>query len=405
MKPLMIVGAGLAGWTTAREFRRLDSSTPITLVTADSGDFYAKPSLSNAFAQGKLPAQLVSTPAAKMAETLKVTLLPRTRVTGIHPSARTVDTSAGVMAYSDLVLATGAQPITFPMSGNAAHCVLSVNSLEDFVQLHAQLQPSDIPSDNRRRHVLIMGAGLIGCEFANDMAQAGYRVSVVDPGARVLAALLPDSASAALQVALERLGVRFYLGNTVRSVDFAALDPDGQQPMEVSLAGGERIVASCVLSAIGLRPDVSLAKAAGLLVERGITVDWRLQTSAQHIYALGDGAQYASATSKLSAHGATLPYVMPIMAAARALAANLTGTATQLVFPLMPVSVKTPALPLVVAAPQAGLEGSWALAKTETGDDEADIWHWTDAAGRTRGFVLAGAQTAQRQQQSKQLTP
>ena len=89
MKPLMIVGAGLAGWTTAREFRRLDSSTPITLVTADSGDFYAKPSLSNAFAQGKLPAQLVSTPAAKMAETLKVTLLPRTRVTGIHPSART----------------------------------------------------------------------------------------------------------------------------------------------------------------------------------------------------------------------------------------------------------------------------------------------------------------------------
>ena len=401
----MIIGAGLAGWTTAREFRKLDSSTPLTLVTADSGDFYAKPSLSNAFAQGKLPAQLVNTPAAKMAETLKLTLLPLTRVTAIHPSTKTVDTSAGVMGYRDLVLATGAQPIALPLSGNAAHQVISVNSLEDFAQLHARLKPSASPADNRRKHVLIMGAGLIGCEFANDLAQAGYCVSAVDPSARALAALLPDCASAALQVALERLGVRFFLGNTVRSVDFAAPDPDGQQPMEVTLAGGERIVASCVLSAIGLRPDVSLAKAAGLVVERGIAVDWRLQTSAPHIYALGDGAQYASATSTLSAHGATLPYVMPIMAAARALAANLTGTATRLVFPLMPVSVKTPALPLVVAAPQPGSPGNWAVAKTETGDDEAGIWHWTDAAGLKRGFVLAGAQTAQRQQQSKQLTP
>ena len=62
---LIIVGAGLAGWTTAREFRKLDTTTQLMLVTADSGDFYAKPSLSNAFAQGRLPAQLVSTPAAK----------------------------------------------------------------------------------------------------------------------------------------------------------------------------------------------------------------------------------------------------------------------------------------------------------------------------------------------------
>ena len=66
---LIIVGAGLAGWTTAREFRKLDTTTPVQLVTADSGDFYAKPALSNAFAQSRLPAQLVSTPAAKMAAT------------------------------------------------------------------------------------------------------------------------------------------------------------------------------------------------------------------------------------------------------------------------------------------------------------------------------------------------
>ena len=62
---LVIVGAGLAGWTTAREFRKLDASAPIVLVTADSGDFYAKPGLSNALAQNRTPQQLVSTPAAR----------------------------------------------------------------------------------------------------------------------------------------------------------------------------------------------------------------------------------------------------------------------------------------------------------------------------------------------------
>ncbi|MGH8848815.1 MAG: FAD-dependent oxidoreductase, partial [Polaromonas sp.] len=80
MKPLIVIGAGLAGWTTVREFRKLDATTPVLMITADSGDFYAKPALSNAFAQGKLPAQLISTPAAKMADTLGVTLLPNSRV-------------------------------------------------------------------------------------------------------------------------------------------------------------------------------------------------------------------------------------------------------------------------------------------------------------------------------------
>ena len=74
MAPLIIIGAGLAGWTTVREFRKLDTTTPVVVITRDGGDFYAKPSLSNAFAQKRTPEQLVSTPAAKMADTLQVML-------------------------------------------------------------------------------------------------------------------------------------------------------------------------------------------------------------------------------------------------------------------------------------------------------------------------------------------
>ena len=392
MNPILIIGAGLAGWTTVREFRKLDTTTPVTMVTADSGDFYAKPSLSNAFAQGRLPAQLISTPAAKMAETLKVTLLPFTRVNALDCVEKTITTPTATLAYSQLVLATGAQPIRVPVEGNAADQIVSVNSLEDFAAFHARLQPT-----HSQHHVLIMGAGLIGCEFANDLAQAGYRVSVVDLAARPLMALLPEAASAALQVALEALGVRFHFGTSVRAINSAVERATPIDPLEILLANGDVIAASCVLSAIGLRADTALAQAAGLTVDRAITVNTRLQTSANDVYALGDSAQYASAASPLSAHGLTLPYVMPIMAAAKVLAANLAGTPCELAFVVMPVSVKTPALPLVVATPKPGTGGQWNA-------PEPGLWQWLDEAGLQRGFVLAGAQTAQRMVQSKLVT-
>ena len=373
---IVVIGAGLAGWTTVREFRKLDSTTPVVMITADSGDFYAKPSLSNAFAQGRLPAQLVSTPAAKMAETLGVTLMACTRVQAIDAAGQTVTTSAGTLAYRDLVLATGAQPIRVPIEGDAADRVLSVNSLEDFAVFHAQVQPGN------GQHVLIMGAGLIGCEFANDLATAGFRVSVVDPGARPLAALLPEAASTELRLALETLGVTFHFGSTVRSVRHGAPGAG----LQVFLSNGQEAQADSVLSAIGLRADTRLAQAAGLSVERGMVVNRQLQTSAPHIHALGDCAQYD--------HGVTLPYVMPIMTAARALAATLAGTPTDVAFALMPVSVKTPALPLVLALPRQGTDGQWL-------SPEAGLWQWLDEAGVQRGFVLSGARTAQRMAQSR----
>ena len=154
--PVIIIGAGLAGWTTARELRKLDSDVPITLITADSGDFYAKPSLSNAYAQGRSPAQLVSTEASKMAQTLAVTLLPHTRVSSIDAAARTVGLEGGsALGYSQLVLATGALPIRVPLAGNATQRVLSINSLQDFEAFHAALQ-AVTPGGGPKPRVLII---------------------------------------------------------------------------------------------------------------------------------------------------------------------------------------------------------------------------------------------------------
>ncbi|MHB8949410.1 MAG: FAD-dependent oxidoreductase [Rhodoferax sp.] len=394
--PIIIIGAGLAGWTTVRELRKLEPSTPVLLITADNGDFYAKPSLSNALQQKRTPAQLVTTPAAKMAETHSVRVLAHTRVLAIDPATRTLQTSGGDFQYSQLVLATGAQPIRVPLAGDAADQVQSINSLDDFTSFYQRLTCADQADgqlERRPRQVLIMGAGLIGCEFANDLAASGYGVAVVDPAAGPIAALLPQAASAQLQQALADLGVRWHFGVTVKALNWApaqaaeaGADANAAPALQVELSNGALVFVDIVLSAIGLKADLSLAQAAALVCERGVVVDATLQSSSPGIYALGDSAQYAG--------GRTLPYVMPIMSAARALAATLAGTPTAVVFPLMPVAIKTPALPIVVAAPKPGTAGEWR-------SEEPGLWQFIDEEQHMRGFVLSGKQSARRAEQGK----
>jgi rubredoxin-NAD+ reductase len=304
--------------------------------------------------------------------------MARTQVEVIDVATQTITTNQGSLRYGQLVLATGARPIRVPLKGTGADEVLAVNSLDDFARLHSRLKPG--------AHIAIMGAGLIGCEFANDLRSAGYAVSVVDPSARPLASLLPEAASETLKAALEALGVRWHLGTTVQAVD-----REGTAYV-TTLANGERLPADLVLSAVGLKADTALAQSAGLACDRGIVVDTALQTSAAHIYALGDCAQYASAG------GRTLPFVMPIMNAARALAATLTGKRTEVQFPVMPVAIKTPAQPIVIAPPAPGQHGAWQA-------PEPGIWQFVCDQNLQRGFALAGAQTSRRMELVRQVVP
>ena len=398
--PVVIVGAGLAAWTTARELRKLDAAVPIHIVTRDTGDFYAKPTLSNAFGQKRSPDQLVTTAAATMAQNLGVTLRAYTTVLSIDSAAHVLvveqDGKSESLAYGQLVLATGAHPIRIPMQGDAAQAVQSVNHLDDFRRLHAELTALPPRTDGRPHTVLVIGGGLIGCEFANDLLQAGYAVHVVDPASGPLAALLPAAAAEQLRQALQELGVVWHWGVTVQTLQAAA---NGAHRYLGTLSDGTSVEADAVLSAVGLRADTALAIQAGLACARGVLVDAHLQTTAPGVYALGDCAQYASAG------GRTLPYVMPIMNAARALAATLAGTPAALVFPLMPVAVKTPALPITVAAPPPDVQGIWTQDPATEGLLEGGAWRFVDADGLQRGFVLTGKQCSKRMEWSKATAP
>ena len=376
--PVLVLGSGLAGWTVIKEFRKHDTQTPLMLVTADTGDAYAKPALSTAFAQNKLPAQLRNSVASEQAVALSLQLQAHTRAMSLNLAQQTLHTDQGDFAYSRLVLAHGADPIRIPLQGDAADTVMSVNQLPDYQLLRDKLQAG--------ARVLIMGAGLIGCEFANDLGRAGFHVQVADPASRALSALLPEAASLQLQQALSALGVVWHLSDSVVSV----IHHGGA--LQATLASGQKVDCELVLSAIGLRPQTAWLKDAGLSCDKGVVVNNLLQASDPHVYALGDVAQYASANNRL------LPYVMPIMTAARALGATLAGTPTEVIFPVMPVAVKTPDLPLLLALPAPGTVGEWQAA-------EEDVWKFMGANGDCLGFVLAGKQTAQRSKALQWLTP
>lgn len=378
MSPIVIVGTGLAGYTVAREFRKLDTSTPLRLLSRDEAPFYSKPMLSNAYAQKKSVQQIALNTAREMGAQLHAVISPNTRVTAIDTKDHSLQAGDERIAYSKLVLAIGADPIRIPLAGDAADAVLSVNDLADYARLRAATEGA--------RTVSIMGAGLIGCEFANDLRGAGFEVDVIDPAPQTLGRLLPPQAAAFLRAALESIGVRFHFGTTVKSV------AHGANNLDVTLADGSRLPADVVLSAIGLKPRIELGASAGISVNRGIVTDGFLKTSAENVYALGDCAEVV---------GHNLPFVMPIMQAARALAKTLAGTPTAVLYPAMPVLVKTPACPTVVCPPPPGVEGKWE--ETVNPDGVRALFH--DPAGKLRGFALVGAAVKEKQTLVKDIPP
>ena len=373
---IVIVGSGLAGYTVIREIRKLDKEIPITLVTKEPGYFYSKPMLSTALAGKKEAAQLISTPAEAMASQLGLNILSETDVHAIDSAKQIINTSKGEITYRQLVLALGADQIRLPLQGNAAHEVLTVNDLEDYAKFRNAI--------SGEKKVAILGAGLIGCEFANDLVLGNYEVDVIDLAPQALGRLIPEMAANDLQSKLSAAGVRWHFNTTVQSID------RNSNELNITLANGTLIASDVVLSAVGLKPRLDLAKAAGIATGIGIQVNRELETNAPHVYALGDCAEV---------EGLVLPYVMPIMQAARALAVTLTGQRTALTYPAMPVMVKTPALATIVSPPAKGATGQWKTNPVEGGLEA----RFESEDGKLLGFVLMGTATAQRGALTKEL--
>lgn len=378
MNPIVIIGSGLAGYNTAKELRKLDTATPLVIIAADSARFYSKPMLSNAVASKKTPDAIALNSPEQMAAQLNATVRAHTRIDAIDTAAHTLKIGDETLSYSKLVLALGADQIRLPLSGNASGSVITVNDLDEYAHFRGTLEG--------KKRVAIIGGGLIGCEFANDLTSGGYAVEVIDIAQQPLGRLLPAEGGALLKDRLSALGVQWHLGTGVKSVDSEG------GAYRVTLDNGTTLQTDLVLSAVGLKPRTALAAAAGIRVNRGIVADRHLATSASDVYTLGDCAEI---------EGLVMPYVMPIMHAARALAQTLAGKPAKVSFPAMPVMVKTPACPTIVSPPAAGAVGQWQVEASAEGVKSLFV----GSDGKLLGFALNGAATAERPKLLPQLPP
>lgn len=366
---VVIIGSGIAGWTLAERLRERDPERAITLITADDGCIYPKPALSMAIGQGRCADDLIEQSGPDKAEELGITLQANTRVMGIKAKDKRLLTAKGNVKYGELVLALGASQRRRAFEGNAADDILRVNDLASYRRMRDKLSAGF-------RHVTLIGAGLIGVEFAEDLHAGGHRVTLLDLGEQLLGRLAPAPVAERLLNALKPHGIEFRPG-----VSLVAVDHDGEG-YRASLTDGEALSTDVVISAMGLVPNIDLAKKAGLQVNRGIHADPAdMRTSDPHIFAIGDCAEV---------EGRSYFYIEPIKRQAEAAAAAICGESEPFARRPTSIRVKTPSLALNLCPPDLSVAdlGGWRMDQAK---DEACRMNFL-AHGKLAGYALSGAE-------------
>jgi rubredoxin-NAD+ reductase len=391
---VLIVGAGRAGWQVAQALRERDAALAITVVCACAGDVYDKPQLSVAVARGIALSGLVRETAAAAAQRLNVRLLKHTDAVHIDTATRTLRCTRGPLRWQQLVLAHGAEPAVPAVLPKAL--VWRVNDLAAYASLRATLAGGQVDGQaGSPQRVAIIGAGLVGCELANDLALAGHRITLLDVQSRPLPAAIPAAAGERLLAAWADLPIRFWGGVQVTGVERLA---DGS--LRIRTLGGAVHQADQVIAATGLRTASRLARSAGLAFDRaagGITVNGETgATSQPGIFALGDCAVVDGQASR---------YIEPIARQARAIAQAIVGAhsgravvQTATATPTAPpptLRVKTSSLPITLTVTAAGAgnpAGHW-----HTDSDLAQALHMRRVAADGTLLATLVAGTAGRQ--------
>lgn len=277
---VVIVGGVAGGMSAATRLRRLDADAEIIVLEKSGHVSYANCGLPY-FVGGIIEEEkslFLQTPESLHAR-FRLDVRVSTEATGINPSARTVevlDHSSGEISeisYDKLILSPGANPVIPPIPG-IEHAI-TLRTVEDVEKIVAQV-------NQRPQNAVVIGGGFIGLEVAENLVHKGIPTTVVEALPQVLAPLDPEMATLVVDELVNH-GVKVFLGNAVQSVTAES----------VSLASGEVLPSELVILAIGVRPDITLAKFAGLQIgERGgIEVTEFNLTSDPDIYAVGDAAE------------------------------------------------------------------------------------------------------------------
>ncbi len=300
---LVVVGNGMAGMRTVEELLKLAPDLyDITVFGAEPHGNYNRILLSPVLAGEKTIADIMLNTREWYAQN-GIELLAGDPVVAIDRARRMVRSQSGrEVRYDRLLLATGSKPFIIPVPGHQLDGVIAFRDIQDVETMLAAARD--------HRHAVVIGGGLLGLEAANGLMRQGMEVSVVHVTGSLMDRQLDAPASALLKQALERKGLRFLL-NAHTSAILGETRVTG-----VRFKDGTSVPADLVVMTAGVRPNIELARQAGLHCERAIVVDDTLQTYDPRVYAVGECVQHRQATFGL---------VAPIWDQARVAAAHLAG--------------------------------------------------------------------------------
>jgi 3-phenylpropionate/trans-cinnamate dioxygenase ferredoxin reductase subunit len=309
--PVLIVGAGHAGFQLASSLRQHSFDEPICLVNDEAHLPYQRPPLSKAYLKGAGGADSLMFRPDKFYREQDVELIGDRAVAIDRARHRLLLASGASRQYGHLVLATGARNRLLDIPNANLADVRYLRTLDESEALRLRIASA--------RHVVVVGAGFIGLEFAATARAKGLEVDVIELGARVMARAVTAEISEFFQERHTAAGIRIHLG-----VQATSIESDGTDVAGVSLSDGRHLAADLVVVGVGVLPNVELAGEAGLPVASGIIVDEQLLTADPDISAIGDCALFASPRFGGSLR---LESVQNATDQARCVAARLTGDA------------------------------------------------------------------------------
>ena len=299
---LVVVGNGMAGMRTVEELLKLDTDGhDITVFGSEAHGNYNRILLSPVLAGDKQFADIMLN-TREWYESHRIRLHAGDPVVRIDRQRRVVIAQSGLEApYDRLLLATGSKPFVIPVPG---HQLPGVIAFRDIADVEAMLSAS-----RTHRRAAVIGGGLLGLEAANGLMRQGMDVTVIHVMDSLMERQLDKPAAALLQEALERRGLQFRL--SAQTAEIVGSD----RVTAIRFKDGSELTTDLVVMAVGIRPNIELAKTAGLLCDRAIVVDDTLQTHTDpRIYAVGECVQH---------RGAVYGLVAPLWEQARVCAAHL----------------------------------------------------------------------------------
>jgi len=304
---IVIIGLGPAGLAALEGVRDHDADVPVTIVSGEPHYAYFRPRLSHLLGSEIVPQQIAVKPRAWYDERRAQVLLGR--------AARAIDTRHRVVVLDDgarlparaVVLACGSSPFVPPLPGRDRDGVFSLRTAADAQAITEACRHA--------RTICVVGAGPLGLEAAWALAKLDLEVHLLEHGPRLLAKMLDEPASRMLADIVTRAGIELHLAASSESVT-----PEG-----VRLADGRNVPGQVVLFSTGVRPNLELARSAGISVNRGVVVDANMRTSEPWVFAAGDVAEFAGVP------GGTWPVAMGQgkVAGANAARAGVADTLTE----------------------------------------------------------------------------